>query len=76
VGPEGKASQRIPLVGFLFMNGLANKPAAKTKGEYMLTSPSRPLAADTLDSLTVEENEAIRALFDLLATWDREAGGN
>lgn len=57
---------------FVFMNGLENKPALKTPRELKRVSRSHPMAADTPDSPTVEEHAAIRALFELLATWDQE----
>jgi hypothetical protein len=58
------------------MNGPENRPVIKTHGEPTRILRSHPMAAVPRDSLEVEDYAAIRALFELLATWDREGQRN
>jgi hypothetical protein len=61
---------------FVFMNAFQKKSVIATHGELTPASRSLAMAADARDGLTVEETAAIRAFFELLATWEHEERRN
>jgi hypothetical protein len=58
------------------MNALEKKSVIAMRGELTPAARSLAMAADTCDGLTIEETAAIRAFFELLATWEPEEWRN